>query len=154
MNHLKTLVLFSGLFLLISCKKHHDDPEPTPASHVVSGKLYGKDFTYASGKANKTVNTYQEEGFEIFLSSAKGQGCGSADENFDVIIRVPRKTGKATDYYAIFSNPGTEDYVMFSDGNVFEVTSISETTIKGNIKATDVKSNSSIDGTFEATICN
>jgi len=154
MNNLKSLVLFSAVLLLISCKKHHDDPQPAPASHLVSGKLYGKDFTYAAGMANKKVIDFQKEGFEIFLSAVKTDGCGSPEENFDVIIRTPRKTGKFTGYYAILSNPGTTDYTSYTDGNVFEITSITETTIKGNLKTSSPATNSNIEGTFEATICN
>ncbi|TDQ08306.1 hypothetical protein ATK78_2815 [Pedobacter metabolipauper] len=141
--------------MLVSCKKHNNDPEPPEqATHVVTGKLYGKDFTFASGKASREIIDFQEEGFEIFLSSAKADGCASPDENFHVIIRTPRKVGKFPDYYAILADPASSDYAMFTDGNVFEVTSISGNTIKGYLKVTDPERNSAIEGTFEATICN
>lgn len=155
MDNSKTLLTFLVACTMISCKKNHSEPTPpSQASHVVSGKLYGKDFVMASGIANRRIIDFEEEGFEIFLSSLKNQGCQSAEENFKVIVRTPRKVGKFSGYYAILSDPASSDYSMFTDGNTFEVTSISETTVKGYIKVTSVDINSSIEGNFEATICN
>lgn len=155
MNLSKTTFLILAATLILSCKKKHSEPEPPAQSTLpVSGKLYGKDYTIASGKANKLVDYYQEEGYEIFLSSGKNNGCGMPDDNFHIIIRTPRKIGKFSEQYAILSDPANSDYIMFTDGNLFEITSISGNTIKGYMKTNSPTTNSSLEGVFEATICN
>jgi len=156
MNWLKaSILILLTATVTLSCKKKHIEPEqPVQSTKGVTGKLYGKDFTVASGKANLRIIDFQEEGCEIFLSSGKNDGCGTVNDNFNVIIRIPRKVGKFTDYYAILSEPGTSNFSMFTDGNLFEITSISATTIKGYLKVTSATTNSSLEGVFEATICN
>lgn len=155
MNLVKPIFLILTATLILSCKKKHSEPEPPARSTLpVSGKLYGKNYTIASGKANKRVDYYQEEGYEIFLSSGKNNGCETADENFHIIIRTPRKIGKFSEQYAILSDPANSDYIMFTDGNLFEITSISGNTIKGYMKVSSPTTNSNLEGVFEASICN
>jgi hypothetical protein len=157
MKNLNCLLIAFALCTVLSCKKRKSDPEPLPqpATNVVTGKVYGKSFTMASAKAIKKVIDLQEDGLEVYLSSSKNDGCGSPEENFAVIIRIPRKVGTFNERAAIYSEQGTSNSTLFFDGNVFEITSISATTVKGKIiKSASLKTDSSVEGSFEATICN
>ena len=157
MKNLYYLFIAFALCTILSCKKRENnpDPEPQPTTQVVTGKVYGKSFTFASGKAIKKVIDLQEDGLEVYLSSSKSDGCGSPEGNFAVIIRIPRRVGTFNERAAIFSEQGTSNSILFFDGNIFEITSISSTMVKGKIiKSANQKTDSNMEGNFEATICN
>ena len=157
MKNLYYLLIAFALCTVLSCKKRKSDPEPQPqpTTQAVTGKVYGKSFTVASAKAIKKVIDLQEDGFEIYLSSSKSDGCGSPEANFAVIIRVPQKVGTFNERAAIYSQQGTSNSILFFDGNIFEITSISSTMVKGKIiKSANQKTDSNVEGNFEATICN
>jgi len=154
MKNMKPL-LFLLLPAFISCKKQTDQPVTVQPDHVVSGTIYGQAFSTVSSKADKKTIDFNESGYEIRFSSAANQGCGSPDDNFDVMLRVPNKVGKFKDqYYVDISNPSNSDGMMDVMGATLEIKSITATTITGTIDVTFSKINSHVDGAFTVKICN
>ncbi len=155
---MKKNVLFALLVpvLLMSCTS--DDSENNTGTGIsnspVSGKLYGKNFTIAGGKASLVMFSGVESADIVISAQALGCSASSTSANFPIDIITPSAVGTyTTNVYVTFNDPDTDDFVSVSGGTTVEITSSTPTMIKGKIKTSSTTTNNNINGTFEIPIC-
>lgn len=144
------------IFLFNSCSNDNTTTEQTNdfSNDPVSGKLYGSNFTMEGSKA-ALVTMFNIASVEIQLSS-EDLGCeaSSGSTNFPIRITAPRAVGAyTTDVYVTFNDPSSDNYVSVSNGSTIEITSITDTMVKGKIRASSNSNDNAINGTFEVPIC-
>ena len=145
------------LSITISCKKSKDQPAPAAPS-VVHGKVYGKDFVMASGRANTDVSNGIERVI-VNLSANASFNCASAERmTYSVYFRVPKKVGIYTaasnDIWLGFDDTTSENSVGFVGADsIVEIISVSNGRVNGKISFSDQRSDSSVAGTFDVAFC-
>ncbi|MFL9843041.1 hypothetical protein [Flavobacterium rhizosphaerae] len=151
------LSAFVAATLLVSCSS--DDSDDTNSNGgfsngPVSGTIYNEDFTAAGGVA-RPITLSSTESLYIYLGTS-ALNCESSTANTPIWITVPAAEGTY--------KPQTDGHVQFrsTDGDSFEgaidaeieITSITETSVKGKVKATGFDDDeNNINGTFEVPYC-
>lgn len=149
--------MFLAASLMASCSSSDDSSDKTKSGEFsnspVSGVIYNEDFTIGGGRA-RPITLGSTESLYIYLNEA-AIDCESTDSN-PVWITVPAAVGTYT--------PQTDGHVQFKDVNgesfegaidaKIEITSITETTVKGKVMATGFYDDENdINGTFEVPYC-
>jgi hypothetical protein len=157
---MKKTTLLTLMFLMLisfSCKKKNDEvkEEQTP---VVHGKVYGKDFTMAAGRA-KTDNYNNTDRVIVNLSANSNFNCASPEtRSYSVYFRVPKKVGVYTavgnEVWLGFDDSASDSTVGFVSADCrIEITSVSNGRATGNISFSDQPTDSSVSGTFDVPFC-
>ena len=142
------------LSLLASCSSSDDDKEVIGdgfAAAPVSGVVYGENFTAGGGKS-QSVTLNGVESLYIYLTPG-AINCNSIQLD-PISITVPAATGTYTSgITVVFKNPANDDFEGATDKKI-EILSISETSVKGRIKASGFHNDEqNINGTFEVPYC-
>ena len=147
------------LTFAFSCKKSKDEPKQEE-SHVVRGKVYGKSYTTASGRAKTDISiAYNTERVEVNLSADSKFSCSSPEtRSYSVYFRVPKKVGIYTaasnDIWLGFDDSASDNSIGFVGADaVVEIKSIANGRVTGKISFADQTTDSSVDGTFDVPLC-
>jgi len=141
------------LSLLASCSSS-DEKEVIGdefAATPVSGVVYGQNFTVGGGKS-QSVTLNGVESLYIYLTPGV-INCNSVQLD-PISITVPAATGTfTTGFTVVFKNPANDNFEGATDKKI-EILSISETSVKGRIKASGFHDDEqNINGTFEVPYC-
>jgi hypothetical protein len=164
MRKVTLLPFFTRLAIIVclvtsisACKKKNDEPKPEETA-VVHGKVYGKDFTMAAGRA-RTDAYNNNERLTVNLSANSNFNCSSAEvRTYSVYFRVPKKVGVYTAASEViwlgFDDSTSDQTVGFVSADcVVDITSISNGRVAGKISFADQPTDSSVSGTFDVPIC-
>lgn len=149
--------MFLAASMLTSCSSSDDTNETITdgfSNEPVAGVIYSEDFTIGGGKAS-SVTLNEVESLNIYLSEADID-CDGVFQN-PIWITVPEAVGT-------YSRTEGEMTLQFRDatGDSFEgsldaeveITEITETSVKGRVKATGFyEDENSINGTFDVQYC-
>jgi len=147
--------IFMAVLLMVSCGSPEEDTNTTDGSYrttPVSGVVYGDDFTVGGGRA-RSINSNGVDSFYIYLTPGT-LACDGDTTGAPIWIVVPAAVGE---YTTNFSMQFRDDAVGAFGGATeqkIEITLITETVVKGRIRAVGFESNiNSINGTFEVQYC-
>lgn len=152
----KIALLIAMFFAIVSCSS--DDSGDSNggggiSDNVVSGKLYGNNFTLGGGKASPIILSGVES-IQIWLT-AQDLGCeteGTSD--FPISIMTPKAIGTHTTGVSVtFREPNSTDFISLGNGNTIEIISLTDTKIIGKIMAASTVTDNNIEGKFEISIC-
>ena len=142
-----------------ACKKSRDEVQPQETA-VVNGKVYGKAFTMAAGRARTDVSVVTNtERVVVNLSANSSFNCASAEtRTYSVYFRVPKKVGiytqASSDIWLGFDDSATDASVGFVSADcMVQIQSISNGRVSGKISFSDQPSGSSVSGTFDVPYC-
>jgi hypothetical protein len=158
MNKITQLALAGFILCTIgSCKKQNDDTK-YDSPPVVTGKVYGKSFTMAAGRA-KTDVYYNTERVIVNLSANSNFNCSSPEtRSYSVYFRVPKKVGTYTaasdDIWLGFDDSATDATVGFVSADCrVEINSVTNGRVVGKISFAYQPTDSNVSGTFNVPFC-
>jgi len=152
------LFILSLCFSLSACKKNKNEDVKPDEVAVVHGKVYGKDYTTVTGRANTDVSQNVERVI-VNLSGNSSFNCASPEESgYSVYFRVPKKVGVYTqasnNIWLGFNDSASDQSVGFVSADCkVEITSVSNGRVAGKISFADQESDSDVNGTFDVAFC-
>jgi hypothetical protein len=151
-----SLCLLLALSVLTSCSSDEETTtvvnEEGLSSEPLKGVVYGDAFTIGGGYARRQ-NINQVESISMNISSQQ-LDCDDAGSNgFPIYVLAPASVGThTTNVSASFDDEETGGFVSTAYITV-EITSITETMVKGKILAKTSSEDNNINGAFSLPIC-